>query len=119
MQGTEERKQRLSQKLIAYLAEQGISGNKLGERIKVSQTSAQAYIDGRTFPGEEIRSRIATLLGVSLAELDADLDGRELPRRLTVEDLAREIRLLDAVEFIELLPVVLERVQSQLQSCIR
>jgi transcriptional regulator with XRE-family HTH domain len=109
-----EQREKLAALLMAHCRANNLSGTRLAQLIKVSQPSAQAYLDGRTYPSEEVRRRIAKVLGVTIEELQSELDGVEPDRQLTSEAIAREIRQMSQADFLRLLPVVFERILNLL-----
>lgn len=113
------RKERLSKLLIEYCAKQNLSGNRLAKVLQVSQTSAQAYLDGVTFPGEDARQRIAELLGMTFEELKARLDNQPIATELSVEDICQEIRALNLENFLQVYRMVSERASVELSECLK
>ncbi|NJR37762.1 MAG: helix-turn-helix transcriptional regulator [Leptolyngbyaceae cyanobacterium CSU_1_4] len=103
------RKERLSQLLIDYCGERNLSGNKLAKELKVSPTSAQAYLDGVTFPGEETRQRIADLLNITYEELSAKLDDQILSAEISVDEICQEVRAMKLEDFLQVYRAVVER----------
>ena len=112
------RKERLSKLLIEYCAKHNLSGNRLAKVLQVSQTSAQAYLDGVTFPGEDIRRRIADLVGMTFEELKAKLDNQQIATELSVEDICQEIRAMDLADFLQVYQMVAARAGVELSECL-
>jgi transcriptional regulator with XRE-family HTH domain len=108
-------RERLSVMLVNYCRDNNLSGTDLGMRLDVSQQSAHRYLTGVTYPQEDVRKRIAKLFGLTSEELQAQIDGLAVGRKLSPEELARELRSTPDEEFNRMiLPVVLERIQRQL-----
>lgn len=104
-------KENLSALLIQHCKEKNLSGNQLAARLSVSQPSAQAYLDARTYPSEDVRKRIARELGITFRELQKKLDGIPVSQSMEVDDLTEGIRSLPDPEFYaEIVPVVFERI---------
>lgn len=113
-------KENLSKLLIKHCQDKNLSGNQLAAKLGVSQPSAQAYLDGRTYPSEDTRKRIAKELGITPRELQAKIDGSVIDRDLSADDLAQEIRSLPDSEFYaKIAPVVFDRILSGYQSRAR
>ena len=114
-----QQRERLSALLISHCRANNLSGTQLAALLEVSQPSAQAYLDGRTYPGEEVRKRIAKVLNLTPEELQAKIDGLSLNRKLSADELAREIRLISQTEFEEkIVPVVFHRIEESYSSRI-
>jgi transcriptional regulator with XRE-family HTH domain len=112
------RKERLSKLLIQHCADNNLSGNKLAKILEVSQTSAQAYLDGMTFPGEDARRRIATLLRLSFDELNAKLDDRPLPTELPLDKICQEVREMQIEDFLQIYQVVVDRAATEMAEAL-
>lgn len=116
---TQEQKARLAALLIEFCTANELSGAKLAKLIQVAPPTAHAYLDGVMYPGEENRKRIAKSLNMTYEELQARINNEAPDRKLTVEELAREIRLTPQAEFKRvILPVVFDRVLTENQSSL-
>jgi transcriptional regulator with XRE-family HTH domain len=112
------KRQRLSKLLIEYVGadkERPLSGRQFARLLDVNATSAQAYLDGVTFPGEAIRKRIAKLLGLTYEALEAAIEGVELSQKLSIEQICQEIRSVEDEDFADVVAVVAEEVARRLK----
>jgi len=116
----QEQKDRLAAILLAYCKANNLSGNQLGRLIGVSQTSAQAYLDARTYPSEETRKTIAKVLGVTYQELQAEIDGVKIQAERSADEVVQDIRTLPRSEFYaKIAPAVFEIILSDHQSRVK
>lgn len=112
-------RQRLSELLLELSEVKGLSGRELAKLADVSSTSIQAYMTAMAFPGKENREKIARgIFGISLEELDANIEQRPVQRQSKVDDVCREIRLMSNTEFLEVFQEVSRQVPQRFQSLV-
>ena len=98
--------QKLKDKLLTEMAKQGLNGQRLAQRSKVSDSEISRILSGQSTPGLENAFRLARAVGVSVDFLaDDTLEVDPLTATDTVSPDER--RLLDAVEQIGLLRALL------------
>jgi transcriptional regulator with XRE-family HTH domain len=110
--------ERLSQLLIGYVSadkDNPISGRRLAKLLGVNPGSANAYLDGVTFPKEETRKKIAKLLGLTYEALQAKIEDRELEQKLSVEEVCQEIQMLEDEDFCKVVDAVADEVARRLK----
>jgi transcriptional regulator with XRE-family HTH domain len=89
--------QRLKDKLLTAMAQQGLNGQKLAQRSRVSDSEISRILSGQSTPGLENAFRLARAVGVSLDFL-AD-DALEVDPLRTTDPLStEERRVLDLVQ---------------------
>lgn len=116
MADNQAKKDRLANLLREYMRQENLSGRKLAQRLKLSQPTVLAYLDGVTFPSEETRQRIAEVLGLTLAEVDARLEDSPVQPQITVSLLKQEIRALNREDFAQVAQVVFDRLLAELET---
>lgn len=99
--------------LQALISEKGWTERELARRSGVHPSSIQDYIDGITLPNKENRERLASVLNMSIDELDTELEMVVAKPKRTVDELCRDIRLLSAEDFAIVMEVVFERVRRE------
>jgi transcriptional regulator with XRE-family HTH domain len=93
--------QKLKDKLLTEMARQGLNGQRLAQRSKVSDSEISRILSGQSTPGLENAFRLARAVGVSVDFLaDDSLETDPLTATDTVSPDER--RLLDVVEQIGL-----------------
>jgi transcriptional regulator with XRE-family HTH domain len=93
--------QKLKDKLLTEMARQGLNGQRLAQRSKVSDSEISRILSGQSTPGLENSFRLARAVGVSLDYL-AD-DALEVdPLRATDPLTSDERRVLDLVQRVGL-----------------
>lgn len=109
-------KHRLSEMLLGVIKERDVSGRELARLADINSGSMQNYLTGDSFPSKENREKIARgVFGISLEELDAKIEDRPVQRQSKVDDICREIRLMDNDEFLE----VFEEISRQISTRFR
>src|SRR4051812_49257523 len=101
--------QRLKDKLLTEMARQGLNGQRLAQRSKVSDSEISRILSGQSTPGLENAFRLARSVGVSLdflADDALDADPLKSTDPLSAEerkllDLSRQISLPRAVLLLE------------------
>jgi transcriptional regulator with XRE-family HTH domain len=98
--------QKLKDKLLTEMARQGLNGQRLAQRSKVSDSEISRILSGQSTPGLENGFRLARAVGVSLDYL-AD-DALEVDPLQATDPLSTdERRVLDLVQQIGLMKSVL------------
>ena len=106
--------QKLKDKLLTEMARQGLNGQRLSQRSKVSDSEISRILSGQSTPGLENAFRLARAVGVSLDyladdALDADplretdplsADERRVLDLAARIGLARALHLLENINFI-------------------
>lgn len=116
MEGRQEKRERLAAILREYMRRENLSGRKLAQRLELSQPTVLAYLDGVTFPSEETRQRIATVLQMTLTELDAQLNASVVEPQFTLDLVKQEIRAMSPDDFSEIMRVVFDRALLERQT---
>jgi len=101
--------QKLKDKLLTEMARQGLNGQRLAQRSKVSDSEISRILSGQSTPGLENAFRLARSVGVSLDYLADDvLESDPLkatdplsPDERRVLDLAQQIGLPRALLLLE------------------
>lgn len=93
--------QKLKDKLLTEMTRQGLNGQRLAQRSKVSDSEISRILSGQSTPGLENAFRLARAVGVSLDYL-ADDTLEVDPLRSTDPLTTDERRVLDVVQQIEL-----------------
>src|SRR4051812_14371002 len=101
--------QRLKDKLLTEMARQGLNGQRLAQRSKVSDSEISRILSGQSTPGLENAFRLARAVGVSLDfladdALEADpLRARDplSPDDRRVLDLVQQIGMVKAIHVLE------------------
>ena len=86
--------QKLKDKLLTAMARQGLNGQKLAQRSKVSDSEISRILSGQSTPGLENAFRLARAVGVSLDFLADDVLETD-PLRASDPITPEERRLLD------------------------
>jgi hypothetical protein len=107
------KRQRLSQMLIEFLGRKDWNAARLAEEIDLAAPGVRSYIQGTAFPEEDNRRKIATVMGLTYEELQAKLDGVPLGRRLSADELCREIRQLERSELRVVARVLFDRLLEE------
>lgn len=110
-----EQARKLAEIVRSFIDERGWSEREFARRSGLPPSTIQGYSDGLTFPAKENRERLATAMGLSLEELDAKVGRAPLPTSRPVEEVCRDIRLLNAQDFAIVARVVLDRIMAELQ----
>lgn len=116
MADNQAKRDRLSELLREYMRRENLSGRKLAQRLKLSQPTVLAYLDGVTFPSEETRQRIAEVLGLTLTEFDARLEDSPVQPQLSLSLLKQEIRAMSREDFAQIARVVFDRLLSEMET---
>lgn len=104
-----EQARELSKILREFLEDKGWADRELARRSGVHPSSISDYLQGITLAGKENREKLAEAMGLVPDELDAKLGIAVAKPKRKVEELCRDIRLLDDEEFAEVAEVVYER----------
>lgn len=70
-------------------------------------------MDGITLPTKENREKLATVLGIGVDELDAQLGLSVAKPKRATDELCRDIRLLKPKDFTIVAQVVLDRIMAE------
>ncbi len=106
--------QKLKDKLLTEMARQGLNGQKLAQRSKVSDSETSRILSGQSTPGLENAFRLARAVGVSLDFL-ADDSLEADPLRSTdpvsteerhVLDLSQRTGLTRAIHVLEIISFI-------------
>lgn len=106
---------RLAALLQEFREKNNLTGRKLAAKLGISQTSILGYLDGSVYPGVEIRSQIATAIGMTLAELDAYLEDMPLEPINPLSQTLQDIRAMSREDFLAVVEVVFERIEDDLK----
>ncbi len=98
--------QKLKDKLLTAMARQGLNGQKLAQRSKVSDSEISRILSGQSTPGLENAFRLARAVGVSLDFLADDALESD-PLRATDPVTPEERRLLDLAQRVGMIRAVL------------
>ena len=93
--------QKLKDKLLTEMTRQGLNGQKLAQRSKVSDSEISRILSGQSTPGLENAFRLARTIGVSLDFLADDLLEVD-PLKATDPLSTDERRVLDLAQHIGL-----------------
>jgi transcriptional regulator with XRE-family HTH domain len=110
-----EKAQLLGEILRTFLKSKGWSARDLTRSSDVDPSSISAYLQGITFPEKENREKLAKAMQISSDELDAQLGLTVAKPKSKVDEICRDIRLLNDDEFAQVADTVFERISRKLR----
>jgi transcriptional regulator with XRE-family HTH domain len=105
--------QKLAEILRSLILKNEWTERELARRSGIHPSSIQDYMDGITLPTKENREKLATVLGVGVDELDAQLGLSVAKPKRSTDELCRDIRLLTSQDFTIVAQVVLDRLMAE------
>lgn len=105
----QDKKERFAELLREYMRQENLTGRQLAMRLKLAQPTVLSYLDAISMPSEETRRKIAPILGLTVTELNAKLEGAPVSSEIPVEIIKQEIRAMSRADFAEVAQVVFDR----------
>lgn len=105
--------------LIENWIDENYGGNvsEATRRSGISRASLNTYRDegGMSWPREDHKNKLAKAMGITLAELNARIEGVDLKKDVPLDYLLEQIRLRSDTELLKIDRVILETRESRLK----